>query len=176
MTNGTRRVQRRGSETLRPVYGLAGQSLSGCAAAPSKPRPCSVGLRLRSTRPTATFCWVALPLHPTHDHVLSGCACAPPDLRPAAPSDLRLNEVRKLTCGNNRSFAGAQDDKMHKLGAAGGSETQRRFHKPAGQSLSGCAAAPSNPRPCSVGLRCRSTQPTATFCRVALPLHPTYDS
>jgi hypothetical protein len=44
-----------------------------------------------------------------------------------------LYEVRNLTCGNNRSFAGAHDDKMHKLGAAGGSETQRRFHKPAGR-------------------------------------------
>ncbi|HNW95235.1 MAG TPA: hypothetical protein PKL60_03505, partial [Anaerolineaceae bacterium] len=41
----------------------------------------SVGLRWRSTRPTATFCRVALALHPTYGHVLSGCAAAPPDLR-----------------------------------------------------------------------------------------------
>ncbi|MEN6555920.1 MAG: hypothetical protein ABFD21_05955, partial [Anaerolineaceae bacterium] len=56
------------------------------------------------------FCRVALPLHPTYDHLLSGCAGAPPDLRPP-----------------------------------------------------------------SVGLRWRSTQTTTTFCRVALALHPTYD-
>jgi len=41
----------------------------------------------------------------------------------------------------------------------------------------GRACAPPDLRPRSVGLRCRSTRPTTTttLCRVALPLHPTYD-
>ncbi|MEN6555506.1 MAG: hypothetical protein ABFD21_03820 [Anaerolineaceae bacterium] len=39
--------------------------------APQTRWPKLVGLRCRSTRPTTTFCWVALPLHPTYDHCFS---------------------------------------------------------------------------------------------------------
>ncbi|MEN6555299.1 MAG: hypothetical protein ABFD21_02755, partial [Anaerolineaceae bacterium] len=67
-----------------------------------------------------------------------------------------------------RFFAGGQDDRPEKgwylvcrLGAA----TQERNP----------TTAPQTRRPKLVGLRCRSTRPTTTLCRVALPLHPTYD-
>ncbi|HNW94793.1 MAG TPA: hypothetical protein PKL60_01265, partial [Anaerolineaceae bacterium] len=59
-------------------------------------RPCFVGLRCRSTRPTTMFCRVALPLHPTYDHVLSGCAAVPPDLRPCSVG-LRCRYTRPTT-------------------------------------------------------------------------------
>ncbi len=51
------------------------------------------------------------------------------------------------------------------------SGTQRWLHKPAGQSLSGCAGAPPDLR-----FPLHPTYDSTTrFCRVALPLHPTYD-
>jgi len=90
-------VQRRRSETQRQLHKPDSQSLSGCAAAPPNLRPCSVGLRCCSTRPTTTLCRVALPLHPTYGHVLSGCAAAPPDLRPRSVG-LRCRSTRPTTC------------------------------------------------------------------------------
>ncbi|MEN6555852.1 MAG: hypothetical protein ABFD21_05615, partial [Anaerolineaceae bacterium] len=58
--------------------------------APQTRSPKLVGLRWRFTRPTITSRRVALPLHPTYDHVPSGCAAASLNLRPAAPPNLRL--------------------------------------------------------------------------------------
>jgi len=128
--------------------------------APQTHRPKLVGLRCRSTRPTATFCRVALPLHRTYGHVLSGCAAAPPDLR--------LRSVG-LGCFSTRPATSSTNPPAKACRVA------LPLHPTYGHVLSGCAAAPPNLRPRSVGLRCRSTQPTTTFCRVALPLHPTYD-
>jgi len=150
---------------------------SGCAGAPPKLRPCSVGLRWRSTQPTTTFCRVALALHPTYDHLLplimTVCrlGAATQERNPTSagrpPRSSRrkivivLNEVKNQFLFKDRFFAGSQDDKPFKLGA-----------EARGRNLT---VAPQTRSPKLVGLRWRSTQTTTTFCRVALALHPTYD-
>jgi len=121
-------MQRRRSETQRRLHKTAGQSLSGCAAAPPDLRLRSVGLRCRSTRPTTTFCRVALPLHPTYDHDLSGCAAAPPDLRPRSVG-LRCRSTRPTT-----TFC----------------RVALPLHPTYDYALSDCAAAPPDLRPCTV--------------------------
>ncbi len=135
-------VQRLESETLRPVYGLAGQSLSGCAAAPPNLRPRSVGLRWRSIQPTTMFCRVALPLHPDCDHLLLGCTAASPNLRPRSVG-LRCRSTRPTTLDKVIAFR-----KTNRKNWVQGhrSETLRPMHEPAGQGLSGCAGAPPNLR------------------------------
>ncbi len=153
MTSCLSWVQKRRSGTQLRLHNSAGQSMSGCAAAPPDLRPRSVGLRCRSTRPTTTVCRVALPLHPTYDHVLSGCAAAPPDLR--------LLSVG-LRCRSTRPTATF-------------CRVALPLHPTYDYVLSGCAAAPPDLRLRSVGLRLRPTRPAIMFCRVALPLHRTCD-